>query len=740
MIVRLRLPVLLTAVAVIALACAQSEPPTPLFTGDLSAGNPTAEQEAEGDASAVAPEPRELTGPESQQLDAALEGSPAGCNVIDTSSCLLPFPSDFNTVDDPDSPTGRRVDFPAGQLPNAEGVTLDPAAWNSLDGFSPSTPIIVAVPGLDADQTVLPPETDIGMSLTEESATVLVNLDSGQLVPHWAELDSRSQDPAERSLIIRPAVSLTETNRFAVALRDVKGKDGSPLEAPIGFKAIRDNITTDSDRIEDIRADYQQVFDVLATDGVDRSDVYLSWWFTVSSPESLAGNVLSMRDDAMGMLDGGAPTFEVTDVITSSNDDVELRDGIAKVIEGTYEVPLYLDGSEPGATMVFDDAGRPEANGTFDARFICTVPETAVTKGEARPVVYGHGLLGGAEEATSSHVQKTAAEINAVYCGTDAIGLADGDTGYAAQLAADLNLFPSMPDRLQQAILNYLYLGRLMVNVNGFPSAEEFSTEGGAIMLNNDQAYWDGNSQGAILGGAVTAVAQDWTKAVLGVGGMGYSTLLSRSVDFDPFFTIMDSAYPDPLDQQIIFGLMQMLWDRGETSGYVQHLTDRPYDLTPPHQVIMDVAFGDHQVATITSDNIARTLRIPLYQPALPDDVYEEIYAGGEMPEDPAAQYFFGLAPIRDFPYQGSALFYWYSGTLPPPGGNITVEMGSEWKKQCSAPGADEVPPCVDPHEDPRRQPAVMAQKEAFFSADGEVVNVCHDKPCEATPRDELDY
>ncbi len=63
-------------------------------------------------------------------------------------------------------------------------------------------------------------------------------------------------------------------------------------------------------------------------------------------------------------------------------------------------------------------------------------------------------------------------------------------------------------------------------------------------MLNTVEAYWDGNSQGAILGGAVTAVAQDWTKAVLGVGGMGYSTLLQRSVDFDRSARSCASAIP----------------------------------------------------------------------------------------------------------------------------------------------------------------------------------------------------
>jgi len=287
-----------------------------------------------------------------------------------------------------------------------------------------------------------------------------------------------------------------------------------------------------------------------------------------------------------------------------------------------------------------------------------------------------------------------------------------------------------LPERLQQAILNYLYLGRLMLNVEGLATSEEFTTDDGAIMMNTAEAYWDGNSQGAILGGAVTAVAQDWTKAVLGVGGMGYGTLLQRSVDFDPFWQIMKVSYPNSLEQQVVFGLLQMLWDRGETSGYVQHLTDRPYDLTPTHQVVMDVAFGDHQVANVTADNIARALRIPLYKPTLPEDA--DVV--------PARQRFWNLSPIRSFPHTGSALYYWYSGTLPPPDGNITPIMGPLYETECAGAAAETDVACQDPHEDPRRQPEVIAQKDAFFQPDGVVVNVCEDEPCMAEPRDDFDY
>ena len=85
----------------------------------------------------------------------------------------------------------------------------------------------------------------------------------------------------------------------------------------------------------------------------------------------------------------------------------------------------------------------------------------------------------------------------------------------------------------------------------------------------SDLAF-DGNSQGGIMGGAATAVAQDWTRAVLGVPGMNYSLLLRRSVDFDTYAAILDPAYPDPVEQNL--GLV----DRSRCSGTGPRTTATP--------------------------------------------------------------------------------------------------------------------------------------------------------------------
>ena len=54
--------------------------------------------------------------------------------------------------------------------------------------------------------------------------------------------------------------------------------------------------------------------------------------------------------------------------------------------------------------------------------------------------------------------------------------------------------------------------------------------------------------------------------------------------------------------------LIQLLWDRGEANGYAHHITSDPLPGTPAHNVLMHVAFGDHQVANVTAEVEARTI------------------------------------------------------------------------------------------------------------------------------------
>ena len=153
-------------------------------------------------------------------------------------------------------------------------------------------------------------------------------------------------------------------------------------------------------------------------------------------------------------------------------------------------------------------------------------------------------------------------------------------------------------------------------------------------MIDTSRLYYNGNSQGGILGGALTAVAPDFTRASLGVPAMNYSVLLNRSVDFDVYKTILDPSYPDPLTQQLALSLIQMLWDRSEANGYAHRMTSDPLPNTPAHEVLMNVAFGDHQVTTWQADVEARTIGASIHEPVVYGGRWPDVDVGLGHPAD----------------------------------------------------------------------------------------------------------
>ena len=71
-------------------------------------------------------------------------------------------------------------------------------------------------------------------------------------------------------------------------------------------------------------------------------------------------------------------------------------------------------------------------------------------------VVYGHGLLGGTSEIEGFGPFLNAYDM--VFCATPWVGMSNGDLGNVINVIADLSTFGSIPDRLQQAHLNFQFL------------------------------------------------------------------------------------------------------------------------------------------------------------------------------------------------------------------------------------------------------------------------------------------
>jgi hypothetical protein len=624
------------------------------------------------------------------------------------------------------------------------------------------------------DASGLVPLTNMARAFDPDQAAVLINTRTLERQLIWAEVDANPADAADKTLIIRPGANLEEGTRYIVALRHLRKASGTIIPAGAAFRTYRDKIITTDLAVEGRRAHMESIFATLQAAGIARNDLFLAWDFTVASERNLSERFLRMRDDAFAKLgdtnladltvQGKSPTFvvnpdtpdsldgqtldtspipdlglpvgpgDVADLADPANYDGVRNfapcgtdgcqngesDTVARRVIGEVLVPCYLNlpGCPPSSRFAFasitGNAPLAIPGNIAVANFICNIPRSAIdadgTLHPARVSLYGHGLLGGAGEVNAGNVQRMGNEHDIVFCATDWKGMATEDVPNVATILLDVSNFPTLADRVQQGMLNFLYLGRTMIHPDGFPASPAFKF-GGRSVIDARRLFYDGNSQGGIIGGALTAVAPDFNRSVLGVPGMNYSTLLRRSSDFGTYSGVLYQAYPDELQRPLLLALMQMLWDRAEADGYALHMTSDPLPNTPAHTVLMHEAYGDHQVSNYAAQVEARTIGAWIHSPVL-DPLRAPLFS----------DYAYGIPRIDSYPFGGSALVIWDSG--PPRAGDSGV---------FDPPVTNTFPTQGrDPHSDPRSEVLAREQKSQFLATDGKVVDVCPGRPCYA--------
>ncbi|MDX6648338.1 MAG: hypothetical protein QOJ97_289 [Solirubrobacteraceae bacterium] len=636
---------------------------------------------------------------------------PKACRYLDGARGLLPFPNDAFTVADRRSPTGRRVRISTTCTPrNKDGKAIDTADQNRLDGFSPGSQLVLQVPGLANDaafrRSGLAPITDIGASLKRTAPIVIFDAKTLKPMAHWAELDANATTDAARMLLVHPARNLLEGHRYVVVVRGLRKATGGRIGPAAGLARART-------RDPKVRA----LLALAARARVSTASLHTIWDFTVGSQTSLETRTLSMRNDAFRQLGdtnlrdlrvaGSAPAFQVsgvTDFTPAENPNILRR------VTGTFTVPCYLTtaGCTPGGRFSLDSAGRPRrtAGNVQAATFTCVIPRAAAG-GPGRAALYGHGLLGNSDpEVQSLHVALMANEHNFTFCATNWTGFDSVALNNVVGVIGDFGRFPEIADSLQQGFVNFMYLGRLMRHAQGFAANPAFQV-GGRPAFDTSALYYDGNSQGGIMGGALTAVAPDFQRAVLGVPGMNFSLLLTRSSNWKTYRIPFNVAYPDEASRPLILSLVQLLWDRGETDGWAAHMTTSPPPGTPSHTVLMHVARGDHQVAPAAAEIEARTNGA-----STPRSTYAPGTSHDKVP-------MWGIPRIARFPFSGSAIVVW------EPGGGLARVPDQPLTNIPEHPG-------VDPHGDIRFTVAARRQKAAFLAPNGMVIDVCGGTWCQA--------
>ena len=623
------------------------------------------------------------TGGDIPDPEAKVDWPTLECDSLDPNYCLFPFPSNVYTTADATTPTGRRLALATSSLPVSSGGTMvETDGFTTFDGFAGGLPGMVHMPGATIKGLAGP--LSIERSVTTESPTIVLDVETGELVPHFAELDMSHADDARRILIIRPVVRPRDGARYIFAVRHVVDASDQMLAPSPAFAALRDRTPFPDDPSIDARRPlYVDIFERLADVGVPREDLQLAWDYTVASAENTTGRLLHIRDDALAQVGAAGPAYTIKSITE------DCHDNIALCVEGEMTVPLYLDKPEAGGRMILDGQGMPTQNGTTAYPFTVLIPKSAFVA-PSRPVAYGHGLLGARDQVGSQAFRDFAEQYNYILFAVDWIGMAGDDYLNIVSILTygTLHDFQSVVDRGQQGILNFMLATRLMLG--DFGGDPQLVYQGKPAQFDTSAAHYFGNSQGGIFGGSLMAVQVDVTRGMLGVPGQPYNLLLNRSVDFGDFFTVLRNTYPDPIDLQVVLALIQTMWERSEPSGYTHHIR-QPLPNTPAHEVLLNVAIGDHQVSTLGAHVMARSI-------------------GGVVNMTPVNRSIWGIEEAAG-PHTGSAMVEFDFGLPPEPTTNVPMNEGD------------------DPHGGPRKLAAANASMNKFFR-EGVVETFC-DGPCD---------
>ncbi len=593
----------------------------------------------------------------------------AGCNPLIGDDCMTPYPSSFYQ-----SASGQ-VAIPDGVLPAPRGTTLSPDRLNSHDGFSPSTPFVVYFKE-GVDPTQLPTADMLDQSILPTSTIQILDFATGTRVPVFAELDVNAiGSNARRALLIHPMARLQPATRYVIALVGLNDADGKPL-APAGFVALRDKTTLNS-ALQPLADGYEDIFTMLASAGLARDAINLAWDVTTASDADATSHLMTMRDQALAMVD------QLTWTITTQTDtgsDAER----AREIVGTFEVPSFLTDDSLTGTLLTDPTGAPMLRSTLGtANFVIEIPACATNATSPLPVmVYGHGLFGDAQmELETSYQRQLGQYLCMVQIGTNWIGLSQADLPtIAGTVFPDFNQLHIITDRLQQAHVNAQVLTRLVLQ---HMKADPALALNGTPVIDGSTAYYFGISNGGIQGGTYMALAEDVTRGALNVPGAEWSLLMFRSFDFAQLVSLLDINLPDPLDQQILVTLFQPEFDFTDPASFAPHID-------ASKQLLLQEGIGDCQVNNLATRVLARELGVPGL------DLEQPVYGITAQPAPLASAY-------TQYDIMASPL---------PPGGDT--------------------PPSADNgvHETIRELVPVETQIKAFLVPSGMVTDVCSGAPC----------
>jgi hypothetical protein len=612
---------------------------------------------------------------------------PRGCNPLAPAwDCLLPFPSDYFLVDDPALPSGRRVEYTG----KAVIVTLDdrdanPVSAHPAEGASHQSQILAVFPeGVD-DSNLVFHTGDVFESLLPQSPTLLIEAETGEPVLHFAELDPLAETDDRRAFIIRPLVRLKNATRYVVAIHGLVDHDQQPVEAPEGFRRIRDKEAKGHGILGPLAEHYEDdIFPVLEDFGLERSGLQLAWDFTTQTTEHVTTDMLTVRDKALESFTQSPPAVTITEVTDDYSEYIFRR------IEGTIRVPLFMESEKANEWLNRDAGGNVVQNGEAEVPFTMLIPRSvaalAPTDEPARLIQFGHGFFGVRfKDSDLGELDPLLDQYKFVFIAVDWWGMASDDALFLVEaIAVRPSEVLKFTDRVHQGMVNSI----AMIYAAQGPLLQQPELQVGPQPLYDpDHIYFYGNSLGGVLGGTYAGLSPNIERFILGVGGAGMTFIMFRSGSCIELIGLIQSYIPDPLDTQKYSALLQTTFDRMDPITYAPNVLLDPLPDSPAsRRILMHAGIGDTQVPNLSTHLHARVMGVPHLQPAS-----REI-PGLEKVSSPAdsalVEFDFGIDPLPDIQ------------AIPPPESN-------------------------EVHDGVRDLGVVNQQINLFFQPDGHIEHTC---------------
>jgi len=297
--------------------------------------------------------------------------------------------------------------------------------------------------------------------------------------------------------------------------------------------------------------------------------------------------------------------------------------------EGTLQVPLWQHGDRPywdeGGGFARDEDGRPAVYTWEDVAFTLAWPASGDPPAGGWPVViYAHGTGGDHRTCCDSKSGLEPASMLAKG-GFATLGIsqplhgdrATGDTQVELHTFNYLNPDAALSN-FRQGALDAVYQAHVLTG-----RQHVFDADGEQVLLDPDQVYFLGHSQGGLtgalaapfLGGLVDALA------LSGAGGGLSYTLVHRKqggLDIEELMRGVLALDPDEALDVLhpVTGLIQLLSEITDPINYAPHwfLLDHRYGHGPVH-VMMTEGLLDEYTPSMTTEAMAAAGGLPILDP-----------------------------------------------------------------------------------------------------------------------------